>query len=69
LRTSPTTPITVIHGEFGSGPMRMREPTALPFGQYCRAIASLITITGGASARSVAANVRPCSRGMPIVRK
>ena len=30
LRTSPTMPITVIQGELGSGPMRIRAPKALP---------------------------------------
>src|SRR6185503_2400107 len=70
LRTLPTTPMTVIHGAFGfGGPMWICAPTASPFGQYRRAIASLITMTGGESERSVVAKTRPCLIGMRNVRK
>jgi hypothetical protein len=46
-----------------------RCPRAFPFGQYIRAIVSLMMITGGASATSPVSKKRPAASGIPIAWK
>src|SRR5437764_10459374 len=68
LRALPTMPTTVIHGSVGSGgPMWIRAPNALPFGQYFFAMASLMMMAGGAFSPSAVENTRPCLSGIESV--
>ena len=68
-RKSPTTPITVLHGVFGSAPMRNRLPTGSSFGQSRRAIVWFTTTTGIVLGPSSLVNNRPRTSGVPIARK